>query len=429
MVQPNFMVSPIGQEQNAAQNQGYKLTSPLNIRGGQSFASTAAQAAQPRQPDRGRQMFRTRERQIRENRPLDFTVQTRPTTERVRADIVGQFGRQQKEMADTGPQIGEFLPDFEKGIAGDAQALARTGQRLQTPYQQREVEPISTAAGDTLRDFLAQDGRDAFQTELGRQRAGTFGLNALDAAILEASGLGAQKFEQARGELGASYRDIPKLTQQIRDAEAERAKQYASAVSDIRSQAQAYEQAMREKGQIESEIYANRDISPDIRRAIEQAKLLSPDYAPFIGDYESLKSAGLDFEPFVDRELTFEETLQPDQAARYNALAEVLGLQPVQSIAPERAMNEDAIIQAILAAARNRAAEADRNREMERRLAASGVPFPDQSNPQGLLNNPAASEMQTRGGPPAPPVKPAPFQPSSGSRYESAFGDPFANPV
>lgn len=365
MVQPNrsqdYLVDGMGQDQNQRQDQPYRLASPINIRGGQSFASTAAQQAQPQQPDRARQQFRTRERQIRENRPIDFTVDVAPTTKRIKADIAGQATTQKQKLAE-GEDISQFLPDFEKALAGDAGALQRTGQRLNTEYQQREIEPIQSFAGESLAQFLAEPSQDAYQTALTKQRAGTFGLNALDAAILGASGQGAQSFEKARQELGGAFSEIPGITKGLREQEAQRARDYAAAVSDMRNKAQAYEQQMRAQADLEAKQYAERSVTDEIAKIYEQARALAPDKSEFI------RYGDVDVRPFVDRDLTFAETLDEQEAQRYNAIAELLGLNPVQSMKPSQTMNQDAIMQAILANAGNKqtqALNAKRQQEIE----------------------------------------------------------------
>lgn len=349
MVQPNrsqdFLVRGMGEDEPQQQNQGYRLNVP-SFSGGQSFASTAAQRAQPKQPDRSRQQFRTRERQIRENRPIDFTVDVSPTVKRIKADIAGQATAQRQKLAES-DDISQFLPDFEKAIAGDAGALQRTGQRLNTEYQQREFEPIQSFEGESLAQFLAEPSTDAYQTALTKQRAGTFGLNALDAAILGASGAGAQSFETARQELGGAFSEIPGIRQAIKEQEEQRARDYAIAVSDIRNKAQAYEQQMRAQADLEAKQYAERSVTDEIAKLYEQAQALAPDKSRFInyGD--------VDVRPFIDRDLTFAETLDEQEEQRYNAIAELLGLNPVQAMKPAPTMNKDAIIQAILANAVN----------------------------------------------------------------------------
>ncbi len=355
MVQLNrsqdYLISGVGEDQPQQQNQAYRLNVP-SFTGGQSFASTATQQKQ-QTPDRARQQFRTRERQIRENRPVDFAVETKPTTQRVKADIAGQAFNLEQELSKSAPKIEEFLPDFEKALKGDEEALQRTGQRLQTPYEQREIEPITSYAGTGLADFLSREGVDAYQTELARQRAGTYGLNALDAAILGASGMGAKAFNIARNELGKAYEDIPSITNRLTEQEAKRANDYSLAIADMTRRAQEERAKIEEQARIEQEIFKNRDISKDIEDILLRSKQASPDVAPYIGTYEMLP-AGLDINPYIDRELTFEETLDEQEAQRYNAIAELLGFSPVQRATPESAINEEALMQAILADALNR---------------------------------------------------------------------------
>jgi len=73
----------------------------------------------------------------------------------------------------------------------------------------------------------------------------------------------------------------------------------------------------------------------------------------------------LDFSPYIDRDLTFAETLDDQEAQRYNVIAELLGMNPVQRLNPEAGLNREAIINAMIAQAGNAKTASDQ--ELARR--------------------------------------------------------------
>lgn len=329
----------------------YRLGSGPNINvsptGGQR-----SQSPEPTEPqDRARQRFRTRERQIREVRPVDFTVrQVEPARQRIQADIRGQAERAQRELAEEAPKLEEFLPDYQKALSGDQQAIRRTGERLQRDYQPEEIEPLRSTSDIALRDYLRAPSQDAFGLELQRQRAGTSGVNALDAARLAASGVGAMAFDEARGRLASAYDIIPELQQSLENERQRLRQGFVDEQSKLRSDIIADELAMRRAAEAEIEAYKNRDVNEQIRQIEQEAKLMNPELARLIG-------GDMDFSPFIDRDIIFEETLDPQEAARYNVIAELLGKTPVQRIDPGAGLNRDAILQAFLAEAQNELAQ------------------------------------------------------------------------
>jgi len=227
--------------------------------------------------DRSRQNFRARERQIREVRPVDFTVQgAGDARRRIEADLRGQAYRQEKELSETAPNISEFLPDYQKALSGNQAAIQATGQRLQQEFTPREIQPIYSNAAATQFDFLRQPSQDAYQVALARQRGGAYGVNALDAARLAASGVGQQGFERAREQVSGAYDVIPGITDRLQAQESQRARDYADVVNQLRAQITGDESAMQEQARREMEAYRNRDVSAEIAALEQEARLLNP---------------------------------------------------------------------------------------------------------------------------------------------------------
>jgi len=386
----DYLVSQPGGQQNEDTQQSYRLAGGpsfgVSSTGGQIRPASNFQNAQQATPDRSRQTFRTRERQIREVRPVDFTVsQAEPTKRLIESDIRGQANRITQDLAESAPKVEEFLPDYQKALSGDQEAIRRTGERLQTPFEAREVPQIYSTEGQSLLDFLRAPSQDTFQTELSRQRGGPFGVNALDAARLAASGLGGSAFTQASRDIGQVYNLIPAIERDIRAKEAGREADYGSRVAELLGLIKSDEGALRRESEREIEAYRGRNVDPELRAIVEELKVTNPELGPYLGmDFGQLA-------PFIDRELTFAETLSPEEADRYNVLAELLGTNPVQRIAPEAGFNRESIIAALLAEAQNEQKEAKTFDEMfrqktieedkKRREASRGsigdVPIPD----------------------------------------------------
>ena len=326
-------------------NAGSVSTPSFNVSptGGQRQAEPRNEPA-----DRSRQNFRTRERQIREVRPVDFTLQgVGDARRRIEADISGQAYKQEKELKETAPNVSEFLPDYQKALSGNQGAIQATGQRLQQEFTPREVQPIYSNAAASQLDFLRQPSQDAYQVALNRQRGGTYGVNALDAARLAASGVGQQGFERAREQVSGAYDVIPGITDRLQAQEAQRARDYTDVVNQLRSQITGDEAAIQEQARREIEAYRNRDVSAEIAALEQEARLQNPELNYFMG------GPNLDFNPYIDRELTFAETLDDQEAQRYNVIAELLGKNPVQRMTPEAGLNREGIINALIAEARN----------------------------------------------------------------------------
>lgn len=393
---------------NQDSQRSYRLSTPsVSFTGGQRTTAETPRASEPQEsPDRSRQIFRATNRQIRENRPLDFTLgELQQERQRLSADIAGQAERQRRQLAETAPKLDEFLPDYEKALAGDQGAIQATGQRLQNEFTPREVAPIRADAG-AYGQFLRDPSQEAFQTELYRQRGGTYGLNALDAAILAASGRGAQVFQRGRQQLASAYDVVPQIESELRQQEAQRQADYNATIQALRNRVMADEAAMREQAQSEIEAYRNRDVQAELDRIVEQTKLLNPQLAGYFG-----RNVNLD--PFVDRELTFAETLDPEEARRYNVIAELLGQAPVGRLDPEAGINQDLVIAALVAEAQKQAMQREQNREAERRLERSGIPVPtvedvQSGNVRSVVSDPVLSEiLNTRQTPePVRPVQP-----------------------
>lgn len=364
----DYLVSQPGGQQNEDTQRSYRLAGGpsfgVSSSGGQVRPASNFQAAQQASPDRARQTFRTRERQIREVRPVDFTLRdTAQTKSDIGADIVSQGIQQEQRLAESGPKVEEFLPDYEKALTGDQDAIMRTGYRLQNPYEERKVEDIRPTAGQTFLDFLRAPGQDTYHTELAKQQGGPFGVNALDAARLAASGQGARAFSRAAQDIGSVYNLIPEAEARVAESETRRANQYAETVDSIRALLQGGEQQYKTEAQRKIDEYKNRNVDPELRAIVEELKVTNPELGPYLGmDFGQLA-------PFIDRELTFAETLSPEEADRYNIIAELLGVNPVQRLAPEAGFNRESIIAALLAEAQNeqQAAILAEKQESERR--------------------------------------------------------------
>lgn len=369
----DFLVDQDNFNGNQNTRQSINLTTPrMSGTGGQTYVP------QRQEVDKSRQQFRTRNRQIRENRPVDFTVQqVEPAYQRIQSDLRAKAEEQIRDLAETAPKVEEFLPDYQKALTGDQEAIMRTGQRLQQEqFVPREVKPIYSTEGAALQDFLKQSGPEAYQTELSRQRGNVYGLNALDAAILGYTGAGSEAFGEARQRLGSAYDIVPELTKQIRDTEAQKAIAYQSAIEDLRNQILQDEAAMRAQAESEIEAYKNRDVtmaSPEIADLFNTLSEQNPELARFIRPRVRFGySRPIDFEPFVDRDMTFAETLDPQEYQRYNVLAELLGTAPVQQTTPEAPINMDRIVPFLLEEATKRKAASDKAKA-ERELYPPGA--------------------------------------------------------
>jgi hypothetical protein len=298
---------------------------------------------------------------------VDFTLRdTSQTKSDIGADIVSQGIQQEQRLAESGPKVEEFLPDYEKALTGDQDAIMRTGYRLQNPYEERKVEDIRPTAGQTFLDFLRAPGQDTYHTELAKQQGGPFGVNALDAARLAASGQGARAFSRAAQDIGSVYNLIPEAEARVAESETRRANQYAETVDSIRALLQGGERELKTAGEREIEAYRTRDLGPELRALVEELKVTNPEISPYIG--EGLGAGFEKLNPFIDRELTFAETLSPEEADRYNIIAELLGVNPVQRLAPEAGFNRDSVIAAILAAAQNEQTTAETERKRQESL-------------------------------------------------------------
>lgn len=347
----DYLVNSPGQDQNQDTQRSYRLAGgpSVSFSGGQVRSAQAFQGAQSNVPDRARQSFRTRERQIRENRPIDFTLKgTESAKQNIQSDIVGQGLEQERRLAEGAPKLDEFLPDYSKALGGDQGALQRTGERLQGSYKAKEVAPIQATEGQAFLDFLREPSQEAFHTELTKQRGGTFGVNALDAAILQASGKGSDAFTQAKRDIGQVYNLIPQTEQRLRGIEQNREKRYGDLVSQIKGQLTTDEKGMHADAQKEMAGYRGRDFNAILQQISNEIAQKNPELKGFLNNINPNV-----YEPFIDRDLSFEETLDPREVTRYNAIAELLGTSPVQAVSRGQEFNRDKIVNAMLGEAQN----------------------------------------------------------------------------
>ena len=340
--QQDYLVNRGDENQNQETTRSYRLASPsvtVSATGGQAQAPTQER----QEPDRSRQKFRARERQIREVRPVDFTLQSlTPTIRNLKADLQGEFQEQSEMLASEAPKTEEFLPDFQKALSGDQGAIQKTGERLAMEYEAPEFAPIRSSVAQPMASFLSDPSQEAFQTELMRSRGGPYGLSALDAARLAASGVGRQAFERGKQELAQAYSIAPELQKRLEQQALEKEQAFATQQELLRNEIQRELDALEAEGQREIEAYKTRDVTDLINEALgaAQAQAAAEPYLQYIG--------GIDYEPYIDRELTMGEALTPEEIERYNILQELLGGTPLAAMEREAPFSRDALIAALI---------------------------------------------------------------------------------
>ena len=379
-----------GTQPQSGQNENtqapYRLFTPgfaPSISGG-TPTQVGSQVRTPQGPDLQRQKFRATNRQISENRPVDFNLGiVNEAKNKGFSDLQNKFKTASDSIGKNVPDTSDFLPDYQKAKAGDALALTKTTQRLNTPLAFNQNN-ISTTAEDSSIDYLRAPSQAAFLNELAKSRGGGLsGINRLEAAILERSGAGRDRFNQGRKEIENDiYFQEQNLNNLLFSQNLARNQDYTSKVQNIRGMAEG------ERGNINSLIsqriadYKNRDVSGEVNPIIEKARALAE--AEGLGGYFN---NSFDSNSFVDRDLTREEAAQGDEAKRFNDLADMLGGRdaPMMSRGRDPGVQENALISRLLEEARggrqtaiDRADEAARQAQKEAERLEALAQFEEQ---------------------------------------------------
>lgn len=313
------------------------------------------------QPNAYRNKFNAFNRQVEENQPgqinMSFVDRSKSAAE---ADIASKKQAGAETVGKMGPDISTFLPTFQKSMGDDVAARQATAANLKAYLPEYKPAEIDTAMEDEAMNLLNQQNRAGYLTALMEGRGGGLsGANRLDAAILDRSGAGRQMFEQGRQKL-AGYTDVGNA------AEAELAKMYEDKKSQLKTAQDRLIDAINkerlgltEKG--EGVMASQSRVMPwaDIEAVKEEARKVNPALPIF-----DLK----DYAPFLDRNVSFEESLSGPEADQYNYLAELLGRSPTLFRKQDPLVNREALLRAFLAQGTEEKNKAD---EIQRKAEAA----------------------------------------------------------
>jgi hypothetical protein len=347
------------QSQNGNQNtlQAFNLNAPSyspNVRSGGGGSANIPSLNK----DFRRQSFNARQRQVMENRPVNFELKNNQDQKtRAGTELYNQFtSGLDKVNKREGTNFQDFLPDFQKAFEkDDEEAQQRTAQRLNNSLASFTPEQVKTNALDDQMAFMSAPTKEAFLTELLAQRqSGLTGSNRLDAAILDASGVGRMAFEAERQKVGDEINFMTKnyndgIRQRLQSQEAEyKQAQDALRGSDIANR-DVYDNLIKQR----QDEYKNRDVTKELLPVIEKAR----QEAARLGNDKYFQGGGAGLsvaQPFVDRELSKEEAFNVEEARRYNDLMDLLGGNAIQRIDRQPSFQENSIISALLAEAARR---------------------------------------------------------------------------
>jgi hypothetical protein len=307
-----------------------------------------------------RNKFNAFNRQVEENKPtqidMSFVDRTKSAAD---ADISTQNKAGSETVGKMGPDISTFLPTFQNSLGDNAEARNATANNLKAYLPEYKPAEIDTAMEDEAMSLLGQQNRAGYLTALMENRGGGMsGANRLDAAILDRSGAGRQAFEQGRQKL-SGYTDMGNAAETELNAQYEGKK---GALKDAQNKLieaiGGAKQGLTDKGQAAITAAQSRAIPLEEIAAIKQeAQRINPNL-PIV----DLK----DYSPFIDREMSFEESLSGADADQYNYLAELLGKSPTMFRQQDPGVNREGLLRALLQ-------EADAQRQREEKAARDAM--------------------------------------------------------
>jgi hypothetical protein len=306
--------------------QSSNQVSPINTRN----ARYALSGSSPIQPNRYRTRFNAFERQVKENDAGKLNLNFAETARTKALDDLDQkAGKQSEAIAGSGPDTSTFLPTFQASLGGEkgtskSAAQNATAENLRAFMPEFQATDIDTAMEDDALSALGQKDRAGYLNALMLERGGGLsGMNQLDAAILDKSGAGRRQFDEAR-------KSLVGMTERGDAKEAELKGQYDKKSSDLEAAKKSLIEAiggeasgLETAGQKKIQDLINRAITPEeIEAIMQEAKAIRPDL-----DITHLNEGV--YEPFIDRQMGFDETLSGDDAEKYNYLMELMGKDPV----------------------------------------------------------------------------------------------------
>lgn len=323
-MQPPNNAAPI-----RARNQRYALSNSRSI-----------------QPDMYRTKFRATERQIEENQPGQIGMNfVRDAKSRGQADIDKQYKDASENVAKAGPDTSQFMPAFQQSLTGNAEARSKTADNLRAFLPEYKPMDIDTAMEDEAQSLLGQQNRGGFLTALMNERGGGLsGANRLDAAVLERSGEGRRQFEEGRRQL-AGFADQGKALQ------GQLTGQYDQKKADLKAAQDAILGAVgQESGKLRSKadqrIAEQTQALPieEIAAIKAEAQAMRPDLR--VSDLQ-------DYQPYLDRDLSFEEALSGADADTFNYLSELAGKGPTLFRGQDPTVNRASLLNAFIQEGQN----------------------------------------------------------------------------
>ena len=293
------------------------------------------------QPDMYRTKFRATERQIQENQPgqigMNFVEQAKSKGQ---ADINEQYKNASEGVGKMGPDVSQFMPVFQQSVGGNQEARSKTAENLRAFMPEYKPMDIDTAMEDEAQALLGQQNRGGYLSALLAERGGGLsGANRLDAAILDRSGAGRQQFEEGRKQL-AGFADQGDVMEKQLTGQYDKKKADLKAAQDAILEAVGLESG-KLRSKADQKIAAQTQALPleEIAAIKKEAQAMRPDLR--VSDLQ-------DYQPYLDRNLSFEEALSGADAETYNYLSELAGKGPTLFRSQDPNVNRAALLNAFI---------------------------------------------------------------------------------